>query len=251
MIKTIIKLSLILFNSHIYGFTNGTLLPSYLCGVQGDGYPKSVGTLIPYLKLGQIDVPYNQFPNGSGEIPIKINDGINLSTGNALAPNAQQIIGAIHNGQPETGYITASKNPITIVPTDFTDLRTGIVDSNFIIHPGNFYNFSLVVNYPTFNRPNVALDGAFVYALDIITNKRVGTFTFFGDNMSPWYACSLNNLYPENTGIVHNKLLTEESIYKNITWKAPLEIVGNITFIGAGVTDVAYGPFQITYPVCI
>ena len=31
----------------ISAFTNGTLLPAYLCGPQNDGYPKSVGTLIP------------------------------------------------------------------------------------------------------------------------------------------------------------------------------------------------------------
>ena len=52
-----------------------------------------------------------------------------------------------------------------------------------------------------FNETGVALDGAFVYALDTVSNSRVGQFTLFGDNIQPWYACSLNNQYPPNTGI--------------------------------------------------
>ena len=78
-------------------FTNGTLLPSYLCGLQNDGYPKSVGTLIPYLKLGKKDTAYNQFPPGAGTVQILINDGMNTPVGNSLSPDAQQIIGAFHN----------------------------------------------------------------------------------------------------------------------------------------------------------
>ena len=122
------KVILILFNiiQFAYCFTNGTLLPSYLCGDRNDGYPKSVGTLIPYLKLGDINTPYNQFPPGRGNVKILIDDGIN-NIDNALAPNSQSIIGSFHNGNPNTNYITATKNIVTIVPTDFTDLNTGLV----------------------------------------------------------------------------------------------------------------------------
>lgn len=230
-------------------FTNGTLLPAYLCGPQGDGYPKSVGTLIPYLQLGNVDTHYNQFAPGEGTVPILINDGVNNPVGSALAPNAQKIIGSFHNGDPNTGYINALKNPVLIVPTDFTDLRTGIVNPDFVILPNTLYNMSIVVNYPTFNCANVALDGAFVYALDTGSNQRTGTFVYTGDNMSPWYACSLNNQYPLGTGIVHNKLIVEGPIYSTITWQSPAVMYGNITFIGAGVTDAGYGPFSVTYSI--
>jgi hypothetical protein len=232
---------------NVFSFTNGTLLPSYLCGPQGDGYPKSVGTLIPFLQLGNLGTPYNQFPPGNGTIPILINDGINNQLGNALAPNAQQIIGSFHNGNPNTGYTTATKNPVLIVPTDFTDFNTGNINPYFVILPDTDYNMSIVVNSPIFNDPNVALDGAFVYALDAGTGLRIGSFTFTGNNMSPWYACSLGNLYPFNTGIVHNQLLSETPIYSNIIWRSPRYFIGNVTFIGAGVTDAGYGPFSVTY----
>lgn len=231
----------------VQSFTNGTLLPAYLCGLQNDGYPKSVGTLIPYLHLGNVNTAYNQFPPGEGTIPILINDGINSPNGTALAPNAQKIIGAFHNGNPITNYTTAVKNPVVIVPTDFTNMTTGIINPNFIILPNTLYNMSIVVNYPFFKCPNTALDGAFVYALDTGSNLRTGTFTYTGNNMSPWYACSLNNQYPVNTGIVHNQLLSESFIYSNLTWRSPNYIYGNITFIGAGVTDAGYGPFSVTY----
>jgi hypothetical protein len=156
----------------VIGFTNGTLLPSYLCGQQGDGYPKSVGTVIPYLILGNNNTAYNQFPPGKGSIPIQIDNGNTNAFGNALAPNAQSIIGAFHNGNPDTNYTTPLKNPITIVPTDFTNFSTGLVDPSFIIIPNTYYNMTIVVNYPVFNFNNTALDGAFVYALDTITNNR-------------------------------------------------------------------------------
>ena len=212
------KYSILLLSTFSYlftcvnSFTNGTLLPSYLCGPQNDGYPKSVGALIPFLQLGELNTPYNFFPHGGGDIPIKtVNNGYNKNNKNnkniALAPSAKQIIGAFHNGQPATNYTTPLVNPIIIVPTDFTNFTTGIVNPNFKIFPDTLYNMSLVVNLPTFNDPAIALDGAFVYAFDDVLQIRTGVFTISGANMENWYACTLNNQYPINTGIVHNKLL--------------------------------------------
>ena len=220
-----------LLPSSVESFTNGTLLPSYLCGNQGDGYPKSVGSFIPYLQLGTILDPYNEFP-------------AQISS----PPSAQLIIGAFHNGNPNTGYITPIDNPIVIVPTYFTDLNTGIVDTTFAFKEGTAYSLSIVVNYPTFNPQNgIALDGAFVYALDSATNQRIGIFTNSGPNMTPWYACNLNGKYPIGTGIVHNSLLSENAIYSGIVWQAPDHLSGNVVFIGAGVTDNGFGPFKVTY----
>lgn len=65
--------------------------------------------------------------------------------------------------------------------------------------------------------------------------------------MTPWQACTLNGLYHSNTGIVHTELLSETSIYDGIVWKSPDKIHGNVTFIGAGVTRAAYGPFSVIY----
>lgn len=240
---------LLLFSScKTYAFTNGTLLPSYLCGPLNDGYPKSVGTLIPYLQLGEVNTPYNFFPPGMGNIPIQIIANQYNPT-IALAPTAKQIIGAFHNGQPATDYTTALVNPILIVPTDFTDFVTGIVSPKFIILPNTLYNMSLVVNLPMFNDPAIALDGAFVYAFDDVSQMRVGVFTVSGNNMANWYACTLNNQYPINTGIVHNQLLSETARYDGIVWQSPNFLNGNITFIGAGVTDYGYGKFSVTYMV--
>lgn len=123
----IILLLLSSFVSSTYSFTNGTLLPHYLCGVLGDGYPKSVGELLPYLPLGNVKTPYNQFPIGEGTVPILIKNGVNNPDGNALASNAQKIIGSFHNGNPVDGYIVEKQNSVVIVPTAFTNLTTGIL----------------------------------------------------------------------------------------------------------------------------
>ena len=233
-----------IYNS-VFAFTNGTLLPAYLCGQQDDGYPKSLGGVLPFLKLGFQNTHYNVFPPGAG-FPIVINDGINSPANNALAPDAQQIIGSFHNGSPQNNYITAITNIITIIPTDFIDYSTGNVNIDFKITPNTCYNMALIVNYPFFNSTGIALDGAFVYALDTVSKLRVGQFTYFGDNMQPWYACTLNNKYPQNTGIVHNMLLTENTFYQ-VIWKYPEIIHGDISFIGAGVTDAGFGPFNVIY----
>lgn len=129
----ILSIIMLLFSLRkTYAFTNCTLLPSYLCGLQTDGYPKSVGTMIQYLQLDEVNTPYNFFPPGAGNVPIEIVANLYNPT-IALAPSAKQIIGAFHNGQPATNYTTALVNPIVIVPTDFTDFVTGIVNPTFII----------------------------------------------------------------------------------------------------------------------
>ena len=65
------------------------------------------------------------------------------------------------------------------------------------------------------------------------------------------YRCilTLNNQYPINTGIVHNQLLSETARYDGIVWQSPATLNGNITFIGAGVTDYGYGKFTVTYNI--
>jgi hypothetical protein len=232
----------------VSAFTNGTLLPSYLCGPQGDGYPKSVGTLIPYLILGgTADTEYNQFPPGLGTVPIQIFDGTNLQ-GNAIAPSAKQIIGAFHNGQPQTNYTTAMKNPVWLCPSN-ANFMTGA--ANYTIAPGQEHNFALVVHDGVygagFNPAGVALDGAFMYAIDTKTNQRIGAWKNAGPQFSAWPACNLNQQFSLSVGIVHNALISENPSVTNLIWVAPRDIQGTVKFIGAGVTDLGYGPFSVEF----
>jgi len=227
------------------GFSNGTLLPGYLCGPPTDGLPKSVGTLLPYLQLGTALDNYNQFAPGNGTIPIQVLQDPANNVG-AFPPTAKQIIGSFHNGQPDTGYITATKNPIVVVPTAGTNTLTGA--GKYVITPGVIHNLTLVVNSPAFNPAGIALDGAFVYAIDTATGGRIGSFISAGAAMTNWSACVLrhNDLSP-SVGVVHNQVLSDCASYGGLLWRAPDRIIGTVQFMGAGVTDDGYGPFATVW----
>jgi len=225
-------------------FTNGTLLPGYLCGPPTDGLPKSVGTLLPYLQLGTALDGYDQFPPGNGTVAIQILQDPANNVG-AFAPPAKMIIGSFHNGQPSTGYIEATKNVIVVVPTSANTL-TGA--GNYVITPGAIHNLTLVVNSPAFNPAGIALDGAFVYAIDTATGGRIGSFLSAGASMTNWSACTLNNFeLSRSVGIVHHEVLSDCASYGGLLWKAPKHIVGTVQFMGAGVCDAGYGPYATVW----
>jgi hypothetical protein len=45
--------------SPVSGFTNGSLIPSYICNNHPDGLPKSFGELLPYTREAICTVAFN------------------------------------------------------------------------------------------------------------------------------------------------------------------------------------------------
>jgi hypothetical protein len=240
-------------------FTNGTLLPAYLCGDAGDGYPKSAGTLIPYLQLGTAADNYNQFPPGNATFPI-IAFGDNVVPNvTAIAPTARQIIGAFHNGGAQldaignivspVNYEKATTNPIWLAP-QVSNALTG--QGSYVITPGALHTFVVAAHCPApdprgFNNANVAIDGLFLYAIDTATGDRIGSWVNVGPTLTNWAACNPKQTSSASVGIVHNQLASGSSNIGNLTWQAPATIVGNVQFKGAGVSDCGFGPVSITY----
>jgi len=232
----------------VYGFTNGTLLPQYLCGPANDGLPKSAAQLIPYLKLGELATEWNVFPVGPGTVPVQIFNADTPNTvGAALAPSAGQIIGACHNGYNTSNYGQATSNPVVVVPYLQTSSVTGALAAGFKILPNTIYRLAIVVNNPTFNDAGSALDGALVWASDLGNNQRVGQWINVGPTMTNWSACTLNGKFGSTTGIVHNQVIVEGTNIANLTWKSPASIVGLIQFQGVGITDLGYGTFKTIF----
>jgi len=236
-------------------------LPSYLCN-DPDGYPKSAGTLIPFLQLGTAADNYNQFPPGNATKPI-IAFGDNVVAGvTAIAPTARQIVGGFHNGNAQLdangnpapkGYEVASNPPVWLAPSS-ADPVTGQVGTTggYIITPGALHSFVVAAHCPApdfrgFNNAGVALDGFFAYAVDTGTGQRVGSWVNVGDTFTNWYACNPKGTASASVGIVHNQLASGNSNVNGLTWRAPAQIVGLIKFVGAGVSDCAFGPFTVTY----
>jgi len=52
-------LTLAAFAMPSYAFTNGTLVPSYICNPQNDGLPKSFGQLLQYTQKKVTTLAFN------------------------------------------------------------------------------------------------------------------------------------------------------------------------------------------------
>jgi len=232
-------------------FINGTLLPPYLCAAPGDGLPKSLGGVLPYLTLGISTNMYNQFPPGNGTTPIET--GINtvnaatgvvtLSVGHAVAPPAAMMLGAFHNGQAATNYVAATTNPAIIVPSSIGFKNGTLV--NYKITPGAIHTFAIVTNAPGFNNAASLVDGFFVYAMDTVTGQRIGKFLEIGTLFHYWAACDLDGTNPQ-VGIAHSKLINVTG-YTGVTWMAPASMKGTVKFVGAAVSDGGFGPVAVEY----
>eukprot|EP00475_Leptophrys_vorax_P008735 TRINITY_DN15683_c0_g1_i1.p1 TRINITY_DN15683_c0_g1~~TRINITY_DN15683_c0_g1_i1.p1 ORF type:complete len:379 (+),score=89.14 TRINITY_DN15683_c0_g1_i1:92-1228(+) len=241
----------------VHGFTNGTLLPSYLCN-DIDGYPKSAGSLLPYLQLGINPDNYNQFPPGnSTNVTISILGNANGTQ--AIAPTSRQIVGSFHNGGAQllanfsavtpVNYEKATTNPIWLAPLT-SDPVTGA--GTYTITPGAMHSFVVAAHCPVpdprgYNNAGIALDGLFLYAIDTATGQRIGSWVNVGATLTNWYACNPKLTSSVSVGIVHNQLATNNPNIANLTWKAPQTIQGTVQFKGAGVSDCGFGPVLITY----
>jgi len=242
---------MLLMGSTVQAFTNGTLLPSYLCANAGDGLPKSVGGMVANLVLGWGTNPYNDFPVGNGSVNIVVgpvntykNGVLQLTANIAQAPPASQILGSFHNGQAATNYLTVTTNPVVIVP-DVINVTSGMLPAGWVVTPGATITMAVVTNAPSFNNMDNVIDGFFVYAMDTATGNRIGEFTETTAKFHSWAACNVDGTTP-NVGIAHTDLV-EESGYVGLKWKAPNKIVGTVKFIGAGVADGGYGPVAIEF----
>jgi hypothetical protein len=242
----------------VRAFTNGTLLPSYICN-DLDGYPKSAGTLIPYLLLGTAADNYNQFPPGNATNPI-IAFGDNVVPNvTAVAPTATAIIGAFHNGGAQLDangnpvvpvvYETATLNPVWLAPNT-SNPSTGAGD--YTIKLGQINTFVVAAHCPApdprgYNNAGVAIDGFMAYAIDTATGQRIGTWVNVGPTMQAFYACNPKGNAFATVGVVHNQLLSCNSNVAGLTWMAPANVKGTIMFKGAGCSDCAFGPFSVIY----
>jgi len=234
------------------------LLPSYICN-DVDGYPKSAGTLIPFLILGTAADNYNQFPPGNATKPIiAFGDNVVVNV-TAIAPTARQIIGAFHNGGAQLDangnvvtpvvYEKSTVNPVWLAP-GVSNPTTGLGD--YTIKLGQVNTFVVAAHCPTpdprgCNNAGVALDGFMAYAVDTATGERVGSWINVGPTMTNFYACNPKGTAWPSVGIVHNQLVSGNSNVANLTWLAPATAKGTIMFKGAGVSDCGFGPFVVTY----
>ena len=66
----------------IYGFSNGTLLPHYLCGTPNDGYPKSLGGVLSFFESEEKKLVIANIHQQNSTIPQKNLITVNKTSGN-------------------------------------------------------------------------------------------------------------------------------------------------------------------------
>jgi hypothetical protein len=147
-------------------------------------------------------------------------------------------------------------NVVWIAPNN-ADINTA--KGNYIITPGMEHTFALVVNCLQmsvdagkvygFNADGVHLTGFFAYAMDTGTGERIGSWVNVGSKLTNWSACNLNGKYSNSVGIVNSDEITDNPSLGGLIWKAPAQIVGNVRFIGAAVTDCGFGKIDLVYNV--
>jgi hypothetical protein len=212
------------------------------------------------LQLGTAADNYNQFPPGnSTTVKIAFGDTV-VANVTAIAPTARQIIGAFHNGGAQLNgqtlitpvvYEKALNPPVWLAPASANPI-TGQNAGGYTITPGALHSFVIAAHCPApdfrgFNNAGVALDGFMAYAVDLGTGQRVGSWVNVGPTLTNFYACNPHNTSSASVGIVHNQLVSGNSNVAGLTWQAPATITGLIKFVGAGVSDCAYGPFTVTF----
>lgn len=159
--------------------------------------------------------PNQGYPTSLGDVLISLpNITANIALNLAIAHNQHSIF--------------AQKKLITVVKNDqpYFSITLGSIVSLFLESTANF-----------------TLDGALLYAIDDNNNK-IGNFLEFGLKMQEFPSCGLNA-----TGIVHNQVLSENTIYSGIIWKAPDYLVNSsfIHFTGLAVTDQGFGKFVTSF----
>jgi len=80
--KNILVCMLLTLPNMIYGFSNGTLLPHYLCGVPNDGYPKSLGGVLSFFESEEKKLVIANIHQQNSTIPQKNLITVNKTSGN-------------------------------------------------------------------------------------------------------------------------------------------------------------------------
>jgi len=214
----------------VAGLTNGTLLPSYLCGPSTDGFPKSLGGVLKYFQL-------TTNPGPSTAV-VPLNRPLDFGAGGRVN-NTQLLVANFHNRNNVNAFKMVIHVNISL-KSDPTVVG--------VIVPGAVHLITLLSTPDDLGVVdlNVAIDGAIVYANDLMKNRRVGKFLAFGDNMMPWAPCG-----PNAVGVVHTGLLSDTGAYVGLEWWAPWDLADgqNVTFMGAAVTDNGFGAHITNIPV--
>jgi len=211
-------------------FTNGSLIPSYICNPVPDGLPKSYGALLPFTS------------EQLGPIAFNANNGSNLATPPVTIPNNKtNTAGNVGN----SAYVLASfHNTLnSLLPIEQGMVVKTLNGGPLIAGKPN----QLILDSGT---AGVNLDGALLYASSG-ADVRVGSFTDNGGmgTFKDFPGCGKNK-EGKYAGVVHQMIISNNNTYNALVFNVPACVKSsNITMSGLSVTDAGFGVWRYNFAV--
>ncbi|KAJ3126916.1 hypothetical protein HK100_010016 [Physocladia obscura] len=204
-----------LFATSTYAFTDGRLLPSYLCAPPNGPLPYSLGGVLKRTVFN-MDIPLAFNTNATENIQ-NVPQGPTVN--NVTIPDTAYILASIHS---TLNSIEPLQNTVQLTTT--VPLQPG-VPLPLLISSGNVNN-------------NV--DGLLIFA-ELPSGKRVGTFADAGGIFAAFPGCGTHNGKP--LGFVHTQLVSDNSTYSQLSFLPPKHLKkGDVVAIhGLAVQDGGFG----------
>jgi len=218
-------LSALTLAGQVSAFTNGTLVPAYICNPQDDGLPKAFAQLLPYMRKNGKTVAFDANPGDNFNNATRLN-----TTAANMIGNSAYILANFHNSP---NIITSIQQIVTVTTASGGPIVAGQANQ-------------LILNSAI---AGVELVGLLIYAKDANGN-RIGTMTDQGGMgiFTPFPGCGLN---PEGktVGVIQTMSVAKNGTYTQLFYNAPPYASGSITLQGLGVTNSGFGVYNYTFPV--
>ncbi|KIV99650.1 hypothetical protein, variant 2 [Verruconis gallopava] len=209
-------------------FTNGTLVPAYICNPVNDGMPKSFGQLLQLTREQTPTVAFNQNAGQNVKAPLL------QQQGNSKIGNSAYILASLHDSP---NNINTKQQSLVVKPQNGNTIVAGQANKITIS-----------------TQDNSQLKGALLYGQDS-TGTRQGSFTdASGGPFVPFPGCG-KNPQGQISGVIQQTGVSASSSYSSLVYNAPACIPGNnITIGGLSVTGSGFGiwtySFQVTGSSC-
>jgi len=200
----------------------GKLVPAYICAPLGDGMPKSFGELLQLTRNQLDEVAFNEDPAMNSNPTPMFN-----ATAPSKVANSAYILSSFHNGfntikaiQQGAQITTLSGGPIIAGLPNMLNISAG----------------------------GAELNGIMLYAMDA-AGVRVGSFhdTANSPLFEDFPGCGLSK-QGQMAGVIQNDVI-DSAFYDTLTFNAPIDLQGTVTFKGLSVTEDGFGVFNFTLPV--
>jgi len=212
--------------SQVSAFTNGSLVPSYICNPTPDGLPKAFAQLLPYTRKNAAVIAFDANKNDNdNNVPLL------KQTSTSLIGNSAYILASFHDSLNNLNAVNGNGIQVT--------LASG---KQIIAGQAN----QLTLNTGS---SNVQLLGVLAYARDA-NGVPEGSYTDKGTtNTFVQFAGCGTNKQGQTNGIIQQTGVSATNTYTNLFYNAPANAQGTVTLAGLSVTKAGFGVWNFTFPV--